>query len=41
MRKTPEIDIVEDEEEDDDDSPLGGFEPTEIEIPRFLKNKNF
>lgn len=38
IRKTPEIDII---EEEDDDEPTGGFEPTEIEIPRFLKNKNF
>ena len=36
-RKTPEVEIT-DDEDDDSSSP---FEPTEIDIPRFLKNNNF
>ena len=35
-RITPEIEII-----DDDDSTSGSFEPTEIDIPRFLQHKNF
>ena len=27
--------------EDDDDNGSSSFEPTEIDIPRFLQNKNF
>jgi len=35
-RTTPEIEII-----DDDDSTGSSFEPTEIDIPRFLQHKNF
>ena len=35
-RRTPEVSY-----EDDDDNGSSSFEPTEIDIPRFLQNKNF
>ena len=35
-RRTPEVDY-----EEDNDSLNDNFEPTEIDIPRFLQNKNF
>lgn len=36
-RRTPEVSY----EDDDDDNGSSSFEPTEIDIPRFLQNKNF
>ena len=37
-RRTPEVSY---EDDDDDDNGSSSFEPTEIDIPRFLQNKNF
>ena len=34
-RRTPEVSY------EDDDNGSSSFEPTEIDIPRFLQNKNF
>ena len=39
-RKTPEVEIMDEEDDDDGDSGVS-FEPTEIDIPSFLKNNNF
>ena len=38
-RKTPEVEIREEDEEEDDSG--SSFEPTEIDIPSFLKNNKF
>ncbi len=42
-RKTPdyETEVIDDSDDEGDDSSSGGFEPTEIDIPKFLQHKNF